>query len=284
MFKSIADVNYPNNPRCRKAPGVCTSTRLTSICVCPMKFYDSISELEETGLVQAATSLRHSGVSYCPYHSLNLADHVGDEPEAVMENRRIFFDHIGVDADNFAYCRQIHSAHVICAPAPQAPLPEADAMITTHVDLTLGVFTADCVPVFILDPVTPAIGIAHAGWRGTLAGIAAKTINAMRRYFGTSASNCMVHLGPSIQQCCYTVSQELADQFENAFGTSVRSEDCRLSLQNAIVQQLIQIGVPAFNISVSLLCTGCRTDLFFSHRAEEGQTGRMLSFTRLLKK
>lgn len=250
-----------------------------------MKLYHSISELEETGLVQAATSVRHGGVSLKPYHSLNLGASVGDERTNVLANRRALFEQVGLELWNLVYCRQIHSANVVCVNQSDAPsqthLAEADAMITQCLNLALGIFTADCVPVFIFDPVTPAIGIAHAGWRGTLARITDKTINAMNQQFGTSPSDCTVHLGPSIQRCCYTVSEELADQFEQTFGASVRSGVCALSLQDANVQQLTQVGVSSHTISVSPFCTACRTDLFYSHRAEAGKTGRMLSFIRL---
>lgn len=250
-----------------------------------MNLYYPIPTLEKTGLVQAATSIRHGGVSRPPYHSLNLANHVGDDSEAVSTNRGIFFDQVGLEAQKFIYCHQIHSARVLLVepliPPPQTPLAEADAMITAHPSFALGVFTADCVPVFILDIATPAIGIAHAGWRGTLAGIAAETLNAMQKHFGTLPTNCLAHLGPSIQKCCYTVSIELADRFERAFGSQVRSEENRLDLQTANVQQLLQSGVPLHATSVTDFCTACRTDVFYSHRAEGGQTGRMLSLIRL---
>lgn len=250
-----------------------------------MKLYHSISELEETGLVQAATSIRHGGVSLKPYHSSSPRASVGDERANVWANRQDLFEQVGLELYNFVYCRQIHSAAVICVnqsdAASQTHLAEADAMITGCFNLALGIFTADCVPVFILDPVTPAIGIAHAGWRGTLARIAHKTINAMDHQFGTSPSDCIVHLGPSIQRCCYIVSEELAAQFGQAFGASVRCGARALSLQDANVRQLTQVGVSSHTISVSPFCTACRTDLFYSHRAEEGKTGRMLSFIRL---
>jgi len=250
-----------------------------------MNLYHPIPTLEKTGLVQAATSIRHGGVSHPPYHSLNLANHVGDDSEAVSANRGIFFDQVGLEAKKFIYCHQIHSGRVLFVEPfihpPQLPFAEGDAMITVHPSLALGVFTADCVPVFILDIATPAIGIAHAGWRGTLSGIAAKTLNAMQKHFGTLPTNCLAHLGPSIQKCCYTVSMELADRFARAFGSQVRSDENRLDLQTANVQQLLQTGMPPHAISISPFCTACRTDVFYSHRAESGQTGRMLSLIRL---
>ena len=246
-----------------------------------MKIYHPIQELEATGIVTAGMSLRHGGVSRTPYTSLNLAEHVGDDPNAVATNREIFCQQTSLT--NLRYCRQIHGTSVIdvndeAQPTLELP-PEADALVTAQRGVTLGIFTADCVPVFILDVATPAIGIVHAGWRGTFAQIAVNALARMKVLFGTVAANCQIHLGPSIQKCCYTVSAELLTQFTDHFGSTV-ANGTNLSLQTANVNQLIEIGLPAASISVSPFCTACRTDLFYSHRAEDGRTGRMLSFIR----
>ena len=247
-----------------------------------MKTYHTIQELEATGIVTAGITSRHGGVSRTPYASLNLAEHVGDDAEAVATNREIFFQQSGLT--DLHYCQQIHSDRVIDADCTAKETlkehPEADALISARQGVPLGIFTADCVPIFILDVGTPAIGIAHAGWRGTLARIAVNTLVRMQNRFGTLASNCQVHFGPSIQKCCYTVSTELIDQFTEHFGSTIH-DGTKLSLQTANANQLIEIGLPAASISVSPFCTACRTDLFYSHRAESGQTGRMLSFIQL---
>lgn len=247
-----------------------------------MKSYHPIQELEATRIVTAGVSLRHGGVSRSPYASLNLAEHVGDNPNAVAANRAILFQKTGLT--NLRYCRQVHGTDVINivdqAPSTPTLLPEADALVTAQRDVALAIFTADCIPIFILDVKTPAIGIAHAGWRGTLARIAVNTLARMETLFGTVAANCQIHLGPSIQKCCYTVSTELLTQFTDHFGSTVAS-GTNLSLQSANVNQLLEIGLPTAAISVFPFCTACRTDLFYSHRAEDGQTGRMLSFIKL---
>ena len=250
-----------------------------------MKTYHAIQELEATGIVTAGITLRHGGVSRVPYASMNLAEHVGDDANAVSTNRKIFFKQSGLTA--LHYCRQIHSTRVIDVDHTASTVlkqhPEADALISAQTGVTLGIFTADCVPIFILDVATPAIGIAHAGWRGTFAQIAVNTLKQMQTRFGTLATNCEVHLGPSIQKCCYTVSPELLNQFTERFGSTIR-EGTNLSLQTANTIQLTEIGLPAAAISVSPFCTACRTDLFYSHRAEAGQTGRMLSYIQLTTK
>jgi len=244
--------------------------------------YHPIQEFEATGLVTAGISLRHGGTSRPPYTCLNLAEHVGDQPEAVAANRERFFQQTGLTV--LYYCHQIHSTFVIeVASNTRAILdnpPEADGLVTTQREGALGVFTADCVPIFILDAATPAIGIAHAGWRGTLARIAVNTLTRMKALYGTLATNCQIHLGPSIQKCCYTVGTQLLTKFTKHFGNSV-GRGTNLSLHVANVNQLLEIGVPGASISVSRFCTACRTDLFYSYRAENGRTGRMLSFIRL---
>ena len=247
-----------------------------------MNIYHPIQELQAFGIATAGISLRHGGVSRAPYASLNLGEHVNDDPNAVETNRKILFQETGLT--NLRYCRQIHSASVVHVNEETQPLaehiPEADALVTAQHNIALGIFTADCIPIFVLDIETPAIGIVHAGWRGTFAQIAINAITQMRTRFGTRPKNCHIHLGPSIQKCCYTVSAELLTQFTAEFGSTV-ANGTNLSLQIANINQLIEIGVLPAAISVSEFCTACRTDLFYSHRAENGQTGRMLSFIRL---
>ena len=247
-----------------------------------MKTYHTVQELQATGIVTAGVSLRTGGGSHPPYASLNLAEHVGDDANAVAANRKILFQKTGLR--DLRYCRQVHGKRVIhvddAAGASLEDPPEADALISERSGVGLGIFTADCVPIFILDIATPAIGIAHAGWRGTFARIAVNTLAQMEASFGTVPTNCRIHLGPSIQKCCYTVSTELRTQFAERFGSTVH-DGTNLSLQVTNVNQLIEAGVPANSISASSLCTACRTDLFYSHRAENGQTGRMLSYIQL---
>lgn len=248
----------------------------------------TIQELTETNLVKAGISLRSGGVSNIPYSSLNLATHVGDTPEAVAQNRLRFSKGTGITS--LKYCQQIHSDRVINGKTLPKTLFDkmdqnlntvsGDALITAEYGDTLGVFTADCVPIFILDTVTPAVAIVHAGWRGTIALIVTKVLTQMINCYGTHAENCLIHLGPSIQKCCYQVSSELLIRFEEHFGESVHNGHS-LSLHTANVIQLADVGVPVEFISTSPFCTACRTDMFYSYRAEGGQTGRMLSYIQL---
>ncbi len=251
--------------------------------------YHTIHELSQTNLVKVGISMRSGGVSVAPFSSLNLATHVGDNPAAVLENQQIFSFHTGINS--LKYCKQVHSDTVINADTvpnscwnyenQDAPINIGDALVSTQSGIALGVYTADCVPIFILDISTPAIGMAHAGWRGTYARIAVKTLSVMTATFGTLTENCHIHLGPSIQKCCYEVSSDLLVQFEEEFGQDVH-DGKYLSLQNANVSQLVDVGVPSESISVSPYCTACNTDNYYSYRAEEGETGRMVSFIQLI--
>ncbi len=244
--------------------------------------YETIHELQEAGSVTAGISLRIGGVSEGVYASLNVGAHVGDDAEAVATNRQLLFQQLGLE--RLHVCRQVHGNRVVTVDAGTEgsgeDAPEADALISATPNTTLGIFTADCVPIFILDSVTPAIGIAHAGWRGTFATVGTHTLSQMTARFGTRPADCRIHLGPAILHCCYTVSRALLTQFEERFGSTVHNGKT-LNLHAANVIQLIEAGVPRDAISTAPFCTACRTDLFYSHRYENGRTGRMLSFIRL---
>lgn len=252
--------------------------------------YYVIPELTDSGLVKAGISLRTGGVSNPPYDTLNLATHVGDDPEAVSQNQILFSDHTQIKS--IKYCKQIHSDKVLNASTftpselhkkqVSTTQKTGDALISSTQGDTLGIFTADCIPIFILDKMTPAIGIAHAGWRGTLDLIAIKTLAEMERMFGTIKKNCVVHLGASIKKCCYQVSSDLKQRFKEQFGNSVHNGDY-ISLQTANKIQLVDFGMHPKMITNSPYCTACNTDKFYSYRAESGQTGRMLSFIQLTR-
>jgi YfiH family protein len=250
-----------------------------------------VPAFQNTHLVNAAISTRIGGVSQNHYQSLNLAYHVGDAHTSVSENRRRFFEILGMDVGSLVIAQQIHGDEVVVvdeshsgfgAYTHENAIIGADAMITNTRFLALGILTADCVPIMVLDPVKKAIGIAHAGWRGMLKMIGAKTIHQMEDAFGTRPADCLVNLGPSIGPCCYTVGEDIIRQFHESFG----AENCitygRLDLQLAARKQLIDSGLKADNIWQQKLCTACNLSLFYSFRAEGGVTGRMMSVISLV--
>jgi hypothetical protein len=161
----------------------------------------------------------------------------------------------------------------------QTAIPDTDALITAEQGIPLMLFFADCVPVLIFDPVGKAVAAVHAGWKGTVASIGQKAVLAMQERFGTRPEDCLAAIGPSIGPCCYEVDQPVVEALEQAFPwwedlIIPRGERWMLDLWEANRRQLEAIGVHKRNIEISGVCTSCNTELFYSHRAEKGKTGR----------
>lgn len=235
---------------------------------------------EAEGAPLAVTSWRHGGVSRGPYATLNLGFHAEDDPRAVSENRRRFLDAWGIPVDRLVLPHQTHTANV--ARVAEADIrmrrsfPHTDALVSDCPNVALGVLVADCVPVFLYDPLCRAVGMAHAGWRGVYAGVVAETVRRMVQEFGTRPQTLSVILGPSIGGCCYEVSSELAEQFCQRFGREV-VEGRRLNLWSAIRIELEREGVSSDRIATVGLCTACNVGDFYSHRREGSPTGRLLA-------
>ena len=225
---------------------------------------------------------RLGGVSEAPFYSLNVGGTVGDSPDNVRRNRERLYGEMAVAEDAVRTCWQVHGANVLVLndETPQSwPPPEADGLITRRSGLALTMRYADCVPLLFFDPVQRAIGIAHAGWPGTLAGIGPATVRAMQQTFGCDPSNIAAGIGPSIGPCCYEVGPEVVAGVRAAFDGAAetllkpgKGERPHFDLWAANALALRQSGVE--RIEVARLCTACHTELFFSHRAEHGQTGR----------
>jgi len=246
--------------------------------------YLTLDLLNQAGLIHAF-STRRGGVSQGCYQSLNLNPAVGDEAEAVKENRRLFCQALGFPLKNLVTMKQSHSDQVVVLnQAPTAP-PVGDALITSQPGLALAVQTADCVPVLAADPVNKVVAAVHAGWRGTLANILGKTLQQMIS-LGAQPENCLIGIGPCIGPCCYQVDKQVIHHFratKTPWEQFVRSEGkdrWRLDLAGINRWQAEAVGVPAGNIARFDLCTACKEELFFSYR-REGQTGRMMSVISL---
>lgn len=239
--------------------------------------------------VAHAVSTRLGGRSQAPFATLNLGLHTGDAEDAVRLNRKMFCQATGIELSKVVTAEQVHGSRVMLVEAADAgkgayefgdALAAADALITNTPDLPLLLFFADCVPVLIVDPVNKAIGVSHAGWKGTVAKIAQKTVLAMRDHFGTRPQECLVGIAPSIGPCCYEVDDVVASQCKAQFEhwqamLKPEGEKWRLNLWLANQIQLAEIGVLTRNIEISGVCTACNTSLFFSYRAERGLTGRI---------
>lgn len=235
-------------------------------------------------------STRHGGVSQGCFDSLNLGLHVDDDKAAVIENRRIFAQGLGLDFTRFVTCEQVHGDRIgiVTAKACGAgvtdfatAIPAADALITNVSNVPLMLFFADCTPILLADPVTKSVGLAHGGWKGTLGAIAAKTVLAMQENYGAQPENILAAIAPSIGSCCYQVGAEVAEKFRQEFPDFAekiikeKAAGLTLDLQLTNELQLIDVGLKAENIANAHVCTACNNGQFFSYRADKGKTGRI---------
>ena len=212
---------------------------------------------------------RLGGVSESPFESLNVSTKVGDTGAAVQENLSRIRSAMG-DRPS-AWVRQVAGDESVrVSEAGFAGI--ADALITERCSLPLVVGVADCVPVAIAGE--ESVGMVHSGWRGTLAGIPGKTARELNGEAESSTDSCTAYIGPCIRQCCYEVSEELAETFAEKFGREV-VDGRYLSMPDVIRRDLEDVGVE--NVYDLGLCTGCRPDLFYSHRMQKPVTGRNLA-------
>lgn len=174
--------------------------------------------------------------------------------------------------------RQVHGTTVVAA--PWEGTPEADAALATTPGLLVGIATADCLPVLLVDPTRRAVAAAHAGWRGTAGGIAARAVEALRAA-GSRADDLLAALGPGIGPCCYEVGEDVRTAFgpggERLFRPGPRGRP-HLDVRAANARQLEDAGVPPTRIHLVEDCTSCRSELYYSYRRDGAGTGRMISF------
>jgi polyphenol oxidase len=231
--------------------------------------------------VKHAVFTRHGGLSPGPWKSLNLGGTVGDEIERVRRNRFLSFEALGCRPDSIFDVWQVHSADAVCADAPRnfdEPYQKADIILTDNPEVTLFMRFADCVPILLHDPVKRIVGIAHAGWLGTVRDVAKATVETMRERYGSRPADVVACIGPSIGPDHYEVGQDVITQVEQTFGADAslmlpqHGARTHFDLWKANQYLLERAGVR--RIELSGICTACHTDDWFSHRAEKGKTGR----------
>ncbi len=234
--------------------------------------------LEGAGLTHAFLT-RLGGVSRGPFATLNLGHTVGDDLAAVQENHRRVFVLFGVDRQQVVSPYQVHSAHIRrVGPEHGGTVQNAtDGLLTTAPGVVLLFRFADCVPLLLWDPVHRAVGLVHAGWRGVARGVVGAAVEAFRRHVGTSPEDLWAGIGPAIGPCCYRVGPEviaavIGEDPEKGELVHQRKDGLYLDLPGVVRAQLERLGVR--QIEMSGICTACRTDEWFSHRAEGGRTGR----------
>lgn len=222
----------------------------------------------------------------------NAALHVGDDPEAVIARRREIAEAIDWSFAAWTCGEQVHGCSVRVVRREDAgsgsldrtsAFSDTDAMVTNEAGVLLVQFFADCVPLYFHDPVTGAIGLAHAGWKGTTLDIAGRTVRTMTQTYGTRPSDVYASIGPSIGMCCYEVDEKVIRRVREIGSDSgllrpVQGGRAMLDLKECNRRFMIKAGIMPSRIELSSWCTACRTDLFFSHRKERGKTGRMMSW------
>lgn len=255
------------------------------------------SIFNQTDMVKHGFSTRLGGVSTGIYASMNLGQSRGDDPEKVQRNYRIIADTIGVSTEWMVCSDQTHTTNVKVVTKEDAgkgllhpkDYQDIDGLITNVPGLCLVTYYADCVPLLFLDPVQKVIASSHSGWRGTVGHMGEITIQKMQSEFGCRPEHILAAIGPSICQDCYEVSEDVIQQFQQAFPENIwadlyyRKENGKyqLNLWKANEWILLNSGILPEHLAVTNLCTCCNSDLLFSHRASHGKRGTLAAFLAL---
>ena len=227
---------------------------------------------------------RYGGVSKGYLDSLNIGIHRGDDWENVLKNYEILGKALDFDIHQLVLSHQTHTDTVRRVGRAEAgaglfapQLEECDALITNEPGVALAIFTADCTPILLHDPVTGAVGAAHAGWRGTASGIAGKTVAAMQREFGCDPENIRAAIGPNIGFCCFQTDGDVPREMLKAFGSAVepfiRPQGYKYYVNLKEINRLVLEQAGVRQVEVSTDCTVCQSHRFWSHRVTRGMRG-----------
>ncbi|GAA0460678.1 peptidoglycan editing factor PgeF [Alkalibacillus silvisoli] len=241
--------------------------------------------------IKAGFTTRANGFSSKPYDSLNVGVHVDDKLESVLQNRQYISEQIGYPLESWNCLNQVHSTDVInltevdqSSTDHEKPKIDADGIFTNDPDQLLVTFYADCVPLYIAAPKQKWVGLAHAGWRGTVGGIGKKMIQSLEHQ-GATLDSIRVMIGPSITQTNYEVDDRVVTQIPQNYHAQVLkpSPNGRYLLDLKMLNYLYlkQAGLKDSQISMTNYCTYEEEELFYSFRRDEGQTGRMMAFISL---
>ena len=260
--------------------------------------YFNCRELDNTNLVVNAFTTRTGGVSRTPFDNLNLSYNVGDEENRVAENRKIILDSLNIDYRTTITAQQVHKDKISLVRKEDKGkgafkyskgIAQTDALITDIPGIPLLMCYADCVPIFILDPVKKAIALIHSGRKGTELELTLKALFKMKKIFETNPRSCLAAIFPSIGPCCYCIKEE--NKIDDYWLNEIKYNGEPISLQNksgrsfdlrkANYGQLIKGGVGEKNIFVNEICTADHPELFFSYRRDKGNTGRMAAIFML---
>ena len=257
--------------------------------------YLSFKALEDTGMVINGFSTRLGGASKGRFATMNFSYSRKDDPADVLENFTRMADALGVERDRMVVSYQTHTTNVRRVTREdegkgvirERDYRNVDGLITDVPGITLVTFYADCVPLYLVDPVHHAIGLSHSGWRGTVRRMGQVTMDAMKEAFGTRPENVTACIGPSICRDCFEVGEEVAEAFADAFDPKYRDALYRANAKpgkyqldlwkaNEIIFQ--EAGVPKEQIHTTNICTMCNSDYLFSHRRVGEERGNRAAF------
>ncbi len=258
--------------------------------------YVTFENLKNTNMVNHCFTTRLGGVSQGVYAQLNLSFTRGEPKQTILENYHILCRTLGFDFDSFVLCHQTHTTNVRVVTeadrgmgvTKQSTIQDTDALITNIPGIQLVAFSADCTPIFLLDTQKKAIAVIHAGWRGTVNGIAKKTIEKMIQHYDTNPKDIIAGIGPCIGQCCFQVDAPVIKEFHQklSFAEEVIIQDTvpqkyKIDLWETNRRILMEAGVPREQIEICKICTMCHTELFYSHRAMGNARGNMAAVISL---
>lgn len=257
--------------------------------------YLSFKALDDTGMVINGFSTRLGGASKGKFATMNFSYSRKDDPADVLENYTRMAAALQVDRDRMVVSYQTHTVNVRRVTEADEgkgvirdrDYRDVDGLITDVPGLTLVTFYADCVPLYLVDPVRRAVGLSHSGWRGTVRRMGRVTLEAMKEAFGTKPQDVIAAIGPSICRDCFEVGEEVTEEFKKAFHSRYQDElycpngkpgKYQLDLWKANEIILQEAGVWSENIHTTNICTMCNSDYLFSHRRVGEERGNLAAF------
>ncbi|PKM96094.1 MAG: peptidoglycan editing factor PgeF [Firmicutes bacterium HGW-Firmicutes-1] len=273
------------------------TSEVFDICQKDKVVYIQMPIFSATGLVKHCFSTRLGGKSSGIFESMNLGFHRGDQEENVRENYQILCDTIGIHTSDLVFSSQIHEDKIAIVDRKdrgkgferENDLLGVDGLITNEKDVALVTSFADCVPLYFLDPIKQVIALTHAGWRGTVKKIGAKTVHLMEEHFGSKSEDILTVIGPSIGVCCFEVSEDVKIEVEKMFNRDIIDKIVKkhhenkymIDLWSANEEVLLEAGIKKQNIQKTDICTMCNKDVLFSHRGTDGKRGNMVAIMAL---
>ena len=252
---------------------------------------------QETGIVTSAFSTRLGGVSEGYYSSLNLSFDRGDDPARVLENFKRIGASMGVNVEDMVLSKQTHTTNVRVVTAEdkgkgvmrERNYTDVDGMITNVPGICLVTSYADCVPLYFVDPVKKAIGLSHSGWRGTVGKIGKNTVQLMQENFGSKPEDLLAAVGPSVCMDCYEVSEDVIEQFKEAFEKKYwedffyKKENGKYQLNLWKANELIflESGILPEHMAITNVCTHCNSKILYSHWTMGNNRGNLCAFLAL---